>query len=73
VGARARFSDLMQPFCCKRDDIVDAQVDVGGMVLSVKTKALAAGRKGDLIKALNPRSKQVIDIELIGPGLARVR
>ena len=73
VGARARFTDLMQPFCCKKGDVVQAQADAGGLVLSVMTSALAPGRKGDLIKAQNLQSKKAVDVELTGPGQGRVR
>ncbi len=73
VGARARFSDLTQPFCCKKGDVIQAQTDAGGLILSVMTNALAPGRKGDLIKAQNLQSKKIIDVELTGPGQAKVR
>jgi flagella basal body P-ring formation protein FlgA len=62
----------MKPELIGRNDSVTMQLEVPGMLLSVRGKALEAGALGDVINVLNVESKRTIQATVSGPGRVTV-
>ena len=57
----------------QRGDIVTIVARLTGLTVRVKGSALADGYRGQTIRVKNQRSKRIVQAEVIGPGIVRVR
>lgn len=71
-GQVLRAPDLMKPDIVARNETVTILFDNGGISLTAKGKALAAGAEGDTISVLNPQSKRVLQGTIDRPGVVIV-
>lgn len=68
AGQMLRQSDLTKPELVKRDDIVTLIYEAPGILLTTRGKATESGAEGDLISAVNLRSKRTVQGIVSGPG-----
>ena len=48
------------------------QLSTGGLSLSAQGQALESGALGERIQVLNPASRAVLEVEIVGPDRVRV-
>lgn len=68
-----RLSDLMKPELVERNGNVLIILDMPGLSLSVRGKALEAGAEGEVIQVQNLQSRKTLQAVVTGPGRVAVR
>lgn len=68
-----RQSDLMKPELVERNGNVLIVLDMPGLSLTVRGKALEAGAEGEVIQVQNLQSRKTIQAVVTGPGRVAVR
>ncbi len=68
MGAPVPADRLMEPLLVGRNDAVTIVYRSGGLVLSVRGRALAEGARGDLVTVMNAQSNRTIEAIVSGPG-----
>lgn len=72
-GDIVRETDLLNPMCVKRGDIIWVQCKSGALNVKVVAIALQPGRQGDFIKVRNRSSQKEFMVQLTGPKKAQYR
>jgi flagella basal body P-ring formation protein FlgA len=68
IGRALRASDLMRPEIVQRNETVTLTVEMPGIMLTARGKALEGGAEGDVISVSNEQSKRVLQGIVIGAG-----
>jgi flagella basal body P-ring formation protein FlgA len=68
IGRPLRASDLMRPEIVQRNETVTLTVEMPGIMLTARGKALEGGAEGDVISVSNEQSKRVLQGIVIGAG-----
>lgn len=63
---------LAQPILVRRGEVVQLVASRPGFVIRATGIAQADGRRGQVVRVLNPASRRVVDAEVTGPQQARV-
>lgn len=71
-GQPLRTADLMKPEIVRRNETVTLFLEVPGMVLSARGKALESGAEGDTVAVTNLQSKQNVQGVVTGPNRVTV-
>ena len=71
-GNAVRLANLLEPKVIKRGDAVIVEAKSGLIYVSTPGTALTDGKLGQQIRVRNERSKQEINVEVVGPGRVRV-
>lgn len=61
-------SAIRQPVCSEKGALVTIAARTGGLVVSVRAKAMSRGRRGDVIMCYNESSKRQFHAKLTGPN-----
>ena len=64
--------NLVQPVCSQSGDLLNVDVERGGLSVVLRARALSNGRKGERILCMNEQSKRRILVRLTGPREATV-
>jgi flagella basal body P-ring formation protein FlgA len=72
AGQPLSTADLMRPVMVQKGARVIMQLVAPGLALTGQGEALDAGGMGERIRVLNPSSRAVLDVEVIGPNRVRV-
>ncbi|MCC5830312.1 MAG: flagellar basal body P-ring formation protein FlgA [Phycisphaeraceae bacterium] len=72
AGATVAASQVRAPLAAARQDEVIVQSVVGGVMLTMRGRAMEDGRIGEMIRIQHGNSRNVINAMLIGDRLARV-
>jgi flagella basal body P-ring formation protein FlgA len=59
---------IRQPVCSEKGALVTIAARTGGLVVSVRAKAMSRGRRGDIIMCYNESSKRQFHARLTGPN-----
>jgi flagella basal body P-ring formation protein FlgA len=65
-------ADLSRPLAVAKGARVTMQLVAGGLALTGHGQALESGAVGDRIQVLNPASRAVLDVEVVGPDRVRI-
>lgn len=71
-GQTVRDSDIARPELVERNGTVTMVVEMPGIVLTLRGRALGAGAKGDTIQVQNLQSKKIVDALVIAAGRVAV-
>lgn len=71
-GQALALSDLARPLAVAKGARVTMQLSTGGLSLSAQGQALESGALGERIQVLNPASRAVLEVEIVGPDRVRV-
>ncbi len=72
AGQPLSTADLMRPIAVQKGARVMMQLFTPGLALTGQGVALDAGGIGERIRVLNPTSRAMLEVEVIGPGRVRV-
>ena len=72
AGSVLTARSLAQPILVRRGEVVQLVASRPGFVIRVTGIAQADGRRGQVVRVLNPVSRRVVDAEVTGPQRARV-
>jgi flagella basal body P-ring formation protein FlgA len=73
AGTVLTTSMLKPAILIKRGEKVIIRAETGSVLIKMEGEALQAGVKGEMIEVKNLSSKQVIEAEVVSPGVVRVR
>lgn len=73
AGDPIQATSVQRPVLVQKDSLVTMILRTPQMLLTAQGKALENGANGDVIRIRNPRSKTVIEAEVIGEGKVAVR
>jgi flagella basal body P-ring formation protein FlgA len=65
-------NQVMRPMLVKRGEVVRLDARSDGFVIQTRGVAQQSGRKGDIIRVLNPTSKKMIEALVVGPQKTEV-
>jgi len=71
-GQALALADLSRPMAVAKGARVTMQLVAGGLSLTGHGQALESGALGDRIQVLNPASRAVLEVEVVGPDRVRV-
>lgn len=71
-GQTIKDSDIARPELVERNGTVTMIVELPGIVLTLRGRALGAGAKGDTIQVQNLQSKKIVDAVVIAAGRVAV-
>jgi flagella basal body P-ring formation protein FlgA len=71
-GQPLRVADLVRPSAVLKGGRVTMQLQAPGLSLAAQGVALEADATGDRIRVLNPTSRAVVEVEIVGPEQVRV-
>ena len=71
-GQALALADLVRPMLVAKGARVTMQLSTGGLSLSAQGQALESGALGERIQVLNPASRAVLEVEIVGPDRVRV-
>ena len=71
-GQPLALADLTRPMAVAKGARVTMQLSTGGLSLSAHGQALESGALGERIQVLNPASRAVLEVEIVGPDRVRV-
>jgi len=72
AGQPLSTTDLMRPVVVQKGARVMMQLVTPGLALTGQAVALEAGGMGERIRVLNPSSRAVLEVEVVGPDRVRV-
>src|SRR5665213_17312 len=68
AGQPLRSTDLMKPELVARNEMVTLILEVPGVRLTVRGKAIEGGAEGDVVSVVNEQSKRTLQGTVVGPG-----
>lgn len=71
-GQAVALADLVRPTLVAKGARVVMQLAAGGLSMTAQGQALEPGALGERIQVLNPASRAVLEVEVIGPDRVRV-
>lgn len=71
-GRPFRAADLMKPELVARDATVLMTVEMPGLALTLRGRALEAGTEGDVIQVQNPNTRRIVQATVTGPNAVTV-
>lgn len=72
AGQPLVLTELMRPAMVQKGADVMIELNSPGITVTAQGHALESGAAGERIRVINPVSRAVIDVEVIGPGRVRV-
>jgi len=66
TGEIMRASDILNPVCAKKGDIIWVECRSGSLMVKLAVTALDGGRQGDMIKVVNKSTQKIFTVELTG-------
>ena len=72
AGQPLALSELMRPAMVQKGADVLIELNSPGITLTAQGQAVESGATGERIHVINPTSRAVIEVEVIGPGRVRV-
>ncbi|MCJ8329467.1 MAG: flagellar basal body P-ring formation protein FlgA [Lentisphaeria bacterium] len=70
-GAMIKYKDLLNPIIVKRGDLVKVHCRYKKMYVTISAIAMESGRLGQSIKVKNASSKELLNVNITGPKVAK--